>query len=272
MLNFREITIEDRDAVSKYLAKSPSQQLINCFEAFYLWRDVYGITMAECCGYIVFRIGERCFFPMGSGDLQQVLAAIHDLKIIKATTENVALLGAGVCAQPVRDNFEYIYSASKFRDYRGAALQSKRNFVNYALKNYAWSYETVSQANIEECAVFARSFEGEGKFDSDNEALAVALRDFDRLSLAGGIIRVDGTVSALFITAPLCDGRTAAGLFLRGVHEMKGVIPLLYREFFRANAGFEYVNLAEDLGIEGLRKNKLSYDPDYLLELFDVCG
>ncbi len=68
----------------------------------------------------------------------------------------------------------------------------------------------------------------------------------------------------------LADGETAAGLFLRGDHDKKGVIPLLYQIYFLHHTEFRYFNFGEDLGIEGLRKNKLSFQPAELLELYDV--
>lgn len=286
MLDFKRITIEDADILNDRLCLSPSKQLVDCFEAFYLWKDVFDIEYAVEKDLLVCKMtyeGETSFFyPFGKGDVASVLRQMEvycvdrgiPFRLTKVASDHLASLDTVFpgcfTAVAYRENAEYIYTADCFRSYSGSALQSKRNFVNYARKNYAWNYEPVSEGNLSACADFASEFDGEGSFDLDSEALTNALSDYTELALDGGIIRVNGKVAALLICAALGDGETAAGLFLRGRHEMKGVIPLLYQEFFKANPRYKYFNLAEDLGLEGLRKNKLSYNPTELLELYEV--
>ncbi len=96
------------------------------------------------------------------------------------------------------------------------------------------------------------------------------MTDWESLTLEGGLIRIDGAISALFICSMLGDGETAAGLFLRGDHQKKGVIPLLYQIYFLHHTEFRTFNFGEDLGLEGLRKNKLSFQPTQMLELYEV--
>ena len=285
MTGFREITAADASLFREKLGGTPSPQLIGCFEAFYLWREVLRLEYALLDGVLVVRAwdGEvpRYFFPFGQGDAVAVvrsLAARSEAegvpflltKVPEGAKERLERELSGLFLfRNVRDHAEYIYETEKFVTYRGTALQPKRNFVNYAKKNYAWKYENIEPENRKECLAFAEMFDGNESFEADNEALKTALREFGRLRLDGGLLRVDGRISALFVCAPSEDGQTAAGLFLRGDHRMKGLIPLLYQEFFSVHPAYRYVNLAEDLGIEGLRKNKLSYQPFRLLELYE---
>jgi len=258
----------------------PSQQLINCFESFFIWKDILDVEFAETDEVILFRInGNRLFFPVGYQDiskpLDRLLASSVNNQVVmhKVTSENINVLnenGYKFDSIPVRDNFEYIYSADSFRMYTGKHLQSKRNFVNFVKKNYNWSFEIITSENITECRDFSQKFSGNESFDGDNDALVFALDNYGKLYLDGGIIRIDGQISALLITSLSEDKQTAAGLFLRADHSLKGIVAILYQEFFKEFSHYRYFNLAEDLGIEGLRKNKLSYYPDYLLELYTV--
>lgn len=285
-MEFNRIKLEAADFIRKCLKASPSRQMINCFESFYFWRYVYNISYAEMGGAAVVNLNHRgdevFFYPFGDYDIEKVIPELKkyceekgiSLKFIKVLNDQANELNEHFpdrfTVEPVRNNFEYVYETETFRFYRGAGLQSKRNFVNYAHKNYEWKYERVGAENIEECRAFSERFVGNTGLDSDNVALQSALDDFDRVVISGGVIRIDGEISAMLMTSPLEDGKTAAGMFLRADHGKKGVVPLLYQQYFTDKPQFEYFNLAEDLGLEGLRKNKLSYDPCEILELNDV--
>ena len=80
------------------------------------------------------------------------------------------------------------------------------------------------------------------------------------------MLRVDGRLAAFSIGEPICSN-------VFGVHIEKadtryhGAYPAMAREFAAHFAmDYTYLNREEDLGIAGLRKSKLSYYPELLLE------
>jgi hypothetical protein len=286
MIRFAPLTLGDRPTVRRCLSLVPSNQLAGCFEALYLWREVLKIEWAEYAGFALFRIeyepGVPTFlFPVGAGDPSEALRRLGahcaacgiPPRLSKVRREQVGAIQAvfpGATATAVREQAEYLYDTDIFRTYTGKALQPKRNFVNYARAHFDWRYEALGPENLTECQDFAASFDGDASFSDDSAALQNALTDFCSLALEGGAIRIDGAIAALFICTMLGDGMTAAGLFLRGDHEKKGVIPLLYQIYFLHHTEFRTFNFGEDLGLEGLRKNKLSFQPIGLLELYNV--
>jgi hypothetical protein len=283
MIRFRPVTLEDRAAIRRALSLAPSNQMIGCFEAFYLWREVLGAEWAEHQGFTLIKVhyepGAPTFlFPIGADDPSEALQALREYcaaqgipcRLSKVRAEQFGALPGESVALARRDRAEYLYDTDIFRNYTGKALQPKRNFVNYARAHFDWRYEAVTADNASECLDFVNRFDGDDSFADDSAALRCALTDWDSLSLEGGLIRIDGAISALFVCAMLSDGETAAGLFLRGDHEKKGVIPLLYQIYFLHHTEFRTFNFGEDLGLEGLRKNKLSFQPTALLELYDV--
>ena len=287
MLQFKPITGKDEAKIRRYLSLSPSKQLVDCFEAFYLWRDVLHVEWAEAGGSAIFKVHydsvcPQFLFPFGTGDPSDLF---HDLKmycaaqgyplrLAKLRKEQLLYLEKAFpgtfVAEAHRDHAEYLFTTETFLHYSGKALQPKRNFVNYARKNYDWTFERLEEHNLAECRAFASKFDGDASFEDDSQALRNALDDFGELQLKGGLIRIGAEIAALFICTLLGDGETAAGLFLRGDHEKKGVIPLLYQIYFLHYPEFRYFNFGEDLGVEGLRKNKLSFQPMELLELYEV--
>ncbi|MDR2936714.1 MAG: phosphatidylglycerol lysyltransferase domain-containing protein [Rikenellaceae bacterium] len=286
MLEFKKIALGDRTTITAAARQNPLPQLIDCFEAFFLWRDLLDVAWAEWDDFLVFRTnydGTPAFlFPWGSGDPTAVIGQMQEyaatqkkpFRISKATRAQArrldALFPGRFRAMYDPNRFEYLYSAEKFRYYRGDPFKAKRNFVNYAKKNLSWAYEEITPANLPECLDFARDFSGDDTFEVDNGALMELHDTFFELQTEGGLIRIEGRVAAFFVVTSLGDPKIAAGLFLRGDHGSKGVIPLLYQEFFLHHPEFERVNLAEDLGLEGLRRNKQSYHPDEMLELCEI--
>jgi len=287
MLEFRPITLKDEAKIRLYLSLSPSKQLIDCFEAFYLWRDVLLVEWTEAGGFAIFKVyyesgKPRFIFPFGSGDPTDIIRRLKDycakqgypLCFAKVRKEQLLFLQehfpGELTASAHRDHAEYLFETKIFQDYSGKGLQPKRNFVNYARQHYDWHYEALSTANLEECKRFAGTFEGNKSFESDSDALRNALDEFSNLHMKGGLIRIGPDIASLFICTMLGDNETAAGLFLRGDHEKKGVIPLMYQVYFLHHPEFKYFNFGEDLGIEGLRKNKLSFHPMEIMALYET--
>ena len=287
MPDFKPIYLKDEARIRLYLSLSPAKQLVDCFEAFYLWRDVLQVEWTEYGGFALFKVhyDSECpqfLFPFGSGDPIEIIGKLkaycesrgYPLRLAKVRKEQLHFLEetfpGEILATVHRSQFEYLYETVRFHDYGGKGLQSKRNFVNYARRHYDWLFEAVSVANLSECRDFATKFSGDTGFEDDNEALRNALADFESLQMKGGVIRIAGEIAALFLCTLLGDGETAAGLFLRGDHSLKGVIPLLYQVYFLHHPEFRYFNFGEDLGVEGLRKNKLSFQPSEILELYEV--
>ena len=96
--------------------------------------------------------------------------------------------------------------------------------------------------------------------------MVFALNNFDALGLTGGAIQVENEIVAFTYGSPINN-------YTFGVHVEKadtrfdGIFNMINREFVsRLPEQYRYINREEDLGIPGLRKAKLSYQPAILLE------
>ncbi len=90
------------------------------------------------------------------------------------------------------------------------------------------------------------------------------------LGLTGMILFVEGTVAAVTVGEKITDD-TALIHLEKADTEFLGSYPAV-NQLFVSNffANTRYINREEDMGIEGLRKAKLSYRPAFLLEKFTV--
>lgn len=175
-----------------------------------------------------------------------------------------------------REDSDYIYLREKLATLSGKKLHSKRNHINRFIENYPdWSYESITEANEEECARMAMRWclengadeEDNWEHDKIDESKLVvyAIRHRDELGMIGGALRAGGEIVAITLGERLTKD-TFVVHFEKAFSNVQGAYPMINREFVRNElAEYTYVNREEDLGEEGLRKAKLSYHPERLL-------
>ncbi len=116
-----------------------------------------------------------------------------------------------------------------------------------------------------------REAECDTTLKAENRAIARVVKDWDRLTnLLGGAVRVDGRMIAYTVAEALDDSMLVIH-FEKGHTGFKGVYQAI-NQMFLENQGrdFQYVNREQDLGDEGLRKAKLSYNPVGFQQKYEV--
>ena len=97
-------------------------------------------------------------------------------------------------------------------------------------------------------------------------AVKRAFDNFEQLDFIGGALRVDGKIEA-FTMGEALTSETFCTHIEKANTDIVGSYAAINNEFARnCLSSFKYVNREEDMGIEGLRKAKLSYYPAILLE------
>jgi hypothetical protein len=88
--------------------------------------------------------------------------------------------------------------------------------------------------------------------------------------LRGGAIEVDGDIVAFSLGTKL-NADTFIVHVEKAYSEIQGAYPIINQEFVKNEASeFTYINREEDMGYPSLRKAKMSYRPDILLEKYIV--
>lgn len=176
-----------------------------------------------------------------------------------------------------RDGADYIYDREKLANLSGKKLHGKRNHIHrFEESNPDWQYETITDENEEECARMAMQWcmnncmseEDSIEFDKIDESKLVvyAIRHRKELGIIGGALRAGGKIIAITLGEPLTED-TFVVHFEKAFSDVQGAYPMINREFVRHElAKYKYVNREEDIGLPGLRKAKLSYYPEILLE------
>lgn len=191
---------------------------------------------------------------------------------------------ATVNAQP--DFGDYIYRTADLADLPGKKYSKKRNHINQFKNKYSdYKFEPLCLENLklargieekwlEESAAYAQETGSLSDLQAEREIIFRALDNFEVFSkvcgMTGGILFVEG-VPAAFCVASLLSQNVTDVHFEKclSAYGRDGGYAMINNQFAKI-ARTEFLNREEDLGIEGLRKAKLSYYPERVLEKFSV--
>lgn len=292
MINFRNIELEDRNWITEKLNKDNRQACEFTFGNNYIWRNIYHMEVAEIFECCVFRFqseGNYCYsFPIGDGKKREVIELLIEEAriqgqiqifdtILEQDKEQLEEWFPGeFVIEAERDNFDYIYETERLINLTGKKLHSKRNHIARFKENNNWTYEPITEENKMDCLAMNRIWcnKQECKWNKDmaNEFCAVqeSIEHFTDLGLVGGVIRVDGNIVAFSIGEKL-NQDTFDVHVEKAFAEIQGAYPMINQQFVMHNCqNYKYVNREEDTGTEGLRRAKLSYYPDILLQKYLV--
>jgi len=288
-LTFHRLDAADRELYAFYYAKSQTKIADMTFVCRIAWDAVFQTEMAvyeDCCLLIS---DGGCFtdphllMPMGELDapkLDRIFMAVREefvkrgwrLKVMCIDEEKLPLFNqlSHFRAEPYYndDSSDYLYDAEALRMLSGNALHKKRNHVNKFVRLYPdYLYAKLTRNDKAECLALVADWCRSKEIDPDNIAesddpmIRRLFDDFDDLDIYGGLIRTGGQVRA-FSMGSLGNGNRAHIHFEKADPEIHGIYAainqmVLLNEF----PSVETVNREEDLGVPGLRKAKLSYEP-----------
>lgn len=292
MLTFKEITLDDKQVIEQYHLDREQLDCNHNFATLYLWQAIYNIEAAEQDGWLFIKTtweGKTSFLvPSGDGDFRKGLVLLEEycknacipLSFINVTEPEKEELEATFPGrfdfEEDRDSEDYVYSAEKLSTLAGKKLHAKRNFINRFVQTYPdWEVVPISKDNIAEAEAMHRAWCEQNGCDHglENEFCAVqrALRHFDELGLIGCMIRAGGRTVAY--SAASRFGRGVIDVhFEKAFSDVDGAYPIINRELVKLVLSrypdTVYINREEDMGDEGLRKAKLSYYPEVLVEKY----
>lgn len=289
MISFKKPELSDRELLNSYIRRQHTSSCDYTFANIYLWSRHYKVDYAIVNDMAVFRnqaAGYSFAFPLGEeGQLKGTVEALMEycrelgspFQLHIVTEEQFALLEKyfpGMFEiQYDRDAADYVYEAQKLASLSGKKYHGKKNHVNKFQRTYGdWSYEHITDENVEECFQMALEWRRMNGCEEDVEKNAEmcvtlnSLRLMKELKLRGGLLRAGGRVVAFSIGEPLNEDTLVVHIE-KAFADVPGAYPMINQQFVLHEAeGFTYVNREEDTGAEGLRQAKLSYHPAFMVE------
>lgn len=207
--------------------------------------------------------------------------------ITAAEKEIAARVFPGAQFAAARESGDYIYRTTDLAGLAGKKYGKKRNHIKqFKTKRPGHCFEPLTSANLqdarlveekwlEEVLAAASAQESGSLFDlqTEREIIFNALDNFEVFSkvcgMTGGLLYVDDKPAAFCVASLLSEVVTDVH-FEKCLFEYArdGGYAVINNEFSKS-VKTEFINREEDLGIEGLRKAKLSYYPEEILEKYN---
>lgn len=292
MIEFRPVRLEDRATIERF---TMSSDITNCdlsFANMFCWQEVYHSAWAIVDGFLVIRFhidgGDRLGYmqPVGEGDCARIIPALRDdahahgqrLRIIGLTDrgrEMIRQMHIGQFAfESDRALEDYVYAADDLRNLPGRRYQPKRNHINRFMAEYPdYRYEELTPDRFDECMQLEREWrrnhEGHtSELCAEQRAMQRAFAHFAELGMTGGCIYV-GERMVAFTYGSAVNDHTFDTHVEKADTDYDGAFTVINCLFARhLPERFTLINREEDLGIEGLRRAKLSYHPAVIQHKF----
>lgn len=295
MLEWSIPEAEDEDWINSCIAVSGTMASDASFANIYLLRNKYSTKISRYKDFIIRKYsgkGARCgyTFPLGKGDVAKALAEIEKdakecserLQFAFITEEQKEVLEnampARFCYSSDAGDSDYIYLRSELASLSGKAFHKKKNHFSKFVRTYPdYKYYEIGACNIYDAQKVADAWYYEHLQDEDASQLAEykaikeALENFEELGLIGGIIYVNDSPCAMTIASKINEN-TVDVHFEKAVGEyaLNGGYAAINKLFSEKLDGVTWLNREEDIGIEGLRKAKLSYRPKIMLKKYSA--
>ena len=294
MLEFKEVSLEDRCRLQPMLLKERNRGCEYTFGNVILWAKIYATKVAYYNEGAVIRHdrhGAGYLFPIGVYDLKTVVELMLDDAKMRGAEDRFCILAADkddferlneifpgrFTYREERDYAEYIYLSQNLRELSGKKYHNKRNHIARFIDNHGnYQFYPITKDNIERVKAMNHEWikiYSQNADENLRDETSVVTKAFDlffELGLDGGFIESEGRVLA-FSMGEAINSETYCIHIEKAFHEIQGSYAIINREFAKHFCSdYIYINREDDVGEEGLRKAKLSYYPKLITEKITI--
>lgn len=174
----------------------------------------------------------------------------------------------------IEDDSDYLYEIETFVSYPGRKLHAKRNLVAQFLRDYNAEILPLNDENAHLATEVLNRWQkdiGAKKEETDFFPCLESLQNIKKLNQIGEIFLIDGIPQG-FVMGERYNKEYCVIHFAKGNNEIKGIYQYMFSVFAQSNKEkqCDFINLEQDLGKEGLRAMKKSYQPIKLLQKYRV--
>ena len=295
MIDFKTLTPADRSRYEATLRNSGERGCEYGFTNLYMWgRQKMAFLQDHAVYFSQFNRKSVYLFPAGDGDKKPIIEAImEDAKERGIPCRLTGLTQADwqwldetfpnrFRCHCDRDSFDYIFDINDLSELKGRKFQKKRNHLNrFRAEHPDCQLVPITAETLPRIQDMAKKWyelrlqdNPHGDYHLEKAALEKAFRDFEALGLEGLYLEENGDILAFAIGSPL-SGNTFDIHFEKALIANDGTYAAINQGFAAhlrdKYPHLEWLNREDDMGLEGLRKAKLSYNPHHMVEKHWAC-
>lgn len=292
-IHFTRPNPKDAAHIAPFFTMRPNKTCDSGVLDTFLWSDYYGIQTAvvdEKAVLVLMKNGEENFAAMpycSEADLPHYFELLQQyfnkvlkkpLKIYLADEEGVKALkleeNPDFLVKEETDLKDYLYDGEELRTLPGKKFHKKKNLVNKFCREYEgrWAYRTLHAEDKQTIWEFldrwyAKRAEEEVNAEDSLESEVAGIHqvlqsDFTLPNYHIGGIFIDGKLEAFSMGALNPRENMACISVEKGNAEIPGIYQIINQQFIvHEFPEAMLINREDDVGLEGLRRSKESYNP-----------
>ena len=278
-LEFKSVTLDLKKRIEKIRKESGNTLYSHTFTNLFLWQEDMRITVLIGDGVYLPRCAYRgdnaYMFPCGEAEKKkEIISQLCDEGspvFYYMSDEDETFLNdyfPGVFeTSEFRDDCAYLYGRESHIELAGHQYRKMRSGVNYGLSLYDWEIEKITPENLPRVKIVIDQWNKHSGHlgEADMNACILALKNYEALELEGWIFN-DGYEDK----AAAFGSYTSDSIFDMNVCKtlMDDIDSYVKWECYkRLPERIVYVDSEDDMGIEGLRRHKLSRMPDVMVSI-----
>lgn len=288
-MNFEPIQLERQSDYREKLALCGRIASDYSFINLWGWGEEYGLHWAWQDGLVWIRQEKpypALWAPVGDWtavDWPAALKAARETaeRIIRVPEELLPAIKAALSGdngiEESREHWDYLYSVQELIELKGNRFHKKKNLLNQFRKKYDYAFLEFGGAMVDQAMGMQedwctwRDCENDDTLAAENNAISRVMDDWCNLEeITGGALLVDQLIMAYTIAETMPD-ETLIVHFEKACPDHKGSYQAINQIFLsHAPDGYPIVNREQDLGDEGMRKAKLSYNPVDFIKKYHI--
>ena len=290
MICFQPLELDQKEKYDRLFQSEGERGCEYSFVNLFIWgRQQAAFVGEQVVVFSQFNCKSIYLYPVGFGDKVQAVEAIMadaeargiPCRITGITPEDKEILRDLFPGKFIfhydRDAFDYIYDIHALAELSGRKYQQKRNHLNrfrdahpdFELMPITDDNDHLARFVAQQWYELRQLANPHGNFDLELKAIKRALDHREKLGMEGLLLMVEGQPVAMTLGSPLSED-TFDVHFEKALDVADGAYAAINNGFARylreKYPRLRWLNREDDLGIEGLRKAKLSYRPDHMIE------
>ncbi len=288
---------EDYEKLKGYFKLRKPVTCENVITDSYIWKNYYNTKyyINEYGLVWIYRIKNQVFSSVPLCTDENMVASFYEMKeyfnsvlgvklklyLVDEHTKNILNLPKDkFLVEEERDYFDYLYNAKELMALSGKKYHKKKNHVNGFLKEYENRYRVkiADKSDVESIKEFLIKWHNKrniideyNRDDYELKGIFYVLEHCDMLKYKMLLVYVDDVIEGFTLGTYLREEKTAYIHVEKANPDIRGLYAFINREFLKnCFSEAEYVNREDDMGLEGLRKAKLSYNPIELIKKYTI--